>query len=116
MHNLAVLTQATDELPEVDECVSVLVEQAEEAQGQGVGVRPVGPGEQQVEQPPELLHVHAVLLQVRQAGVVALRGVAAAAPVTAGQVLRLERGKASDDSEMLGENKTGEAPFIYNAH
>lgn len=76
-------------------------------------MRPVGPGEQQVEQPPELLHVHAVLLQVRQAGVVALRGVAAAAPVTAGQVLRLERGKAREDSEMLGENKTNWGSAFY---
>lgn len=53
----------------------------------------VGPGEQQVEQAFELLHVDAVLLQVGQAGVVALSRVAAAAPVTAGQVLRLERGR-----------------------
>lgn len=53
----------------------------------------VGPGEQQVEQAFELLHVDAVLLQVGQAGVVALCGVAAAAPVTAGQVLRLRRGR-----------------------
>lgn len=51
----------------------------------------VGPGEQQVEQAFELLHVDAVLLQVGQAGVMALCGVAAAAPVTAGQVLRLKR-------------------------
>lgn len=52
----------------------------------------VGPGEEQVEQALELLHVDAVLLQVGQAGVMALCGVAAAAPVTAGQVLRLHRG------------------------
>lgn len=44
----------------------------------------VGPREQQVEETLKLLHVDAVLLQVRQAGVVALRGVAAATPVTAG--------------------------------
>lgn len=50
----------------------------------------VGPGEQQVEEPLELLYVDAVLLQVREAGVVALCWVTAAAPVAAGQVLRLE--------------------------
>lgn len=51
----------------------------------------IGPGEQQVEQAFELLHVDAVLLQVGQAGVVTLCGVAAATPVTAGQVLGLKR-------------------------
>lgn len=50
----------------------------------------VGPGEEQLEEDLELLHVDAVLLQVGQAGVVALRGVAAAAPVAAGQVLCLQ--------------------------
>lgn len=50
----------------------------------------VGPGEEQREEDLELLHVDAVLLQVGQAGVVALRGVAAAAPVAAGQVLCLQ--------------------------
>lgn len=54
-------------------------------------MRSVGPGEQQVEQAFELFHVDAVLLQVGQAGVMAFCGVAAAAPVAAGQVLCLER-------------------------
>lgn len=71
-----------------------MVQEPEEAQGQGVCVGPVdrGPGEEQGEQPPELLQVDAVLLQVGQAGVVALRGVAAtrSAPIAAGQVFRLE--------------------------
>lgn len=66
-----------------------MVEETEEAQSQGVRVGPVGPGEQQLEEAFELLHVDAVLLQVGQAGVVALCGVAAAAPVAAGQVLCL---------------------------
>lgn len=52
----------------------------------------VRPREEHIEQALELLHVDAVLLQVGQAGVVTLRGVAAAAPVTAGQVLRLWTG------------------------
>ena len=51
----------------------------------------VGPGEEQHEEAPELLHVDAVLLQVGQAGVVALRQVGAPSPVAAGQVLRLTR-------------------------
>lgn len=88
---MTLLTQATDELPEIDEGVSVLVKETEEAQSQGVWVGSVGPGEQQVEQAFELLHVDAVLLQVGQARVVALCGVAAATPVTAGQMLCLER-------------------------
>lgn len=50
----------------------------------------VGPGEEELEEALELLGVNAVLLQVGQAGVVALRWVAAASPVTAGQVLRLK--------------------------
>lgn len=50
----------------------------------------VGPGEEQLEEDLELLHVDAVLLQVGQAGVVALSGVAAASPVAAGQVLCLQ--------------------------
>jgi len=89
----SLLTQAIDELPKIDEGISVIVKETEEAQSQGVRVGPGGPGEQQVEQASELLHVDAVLLQVGQAGVVALRGVAAAAPVTAGQVLRLNRAR-----------------------
>lgn len=42
------------------------------------------PGEKKHEQALELLKVDAVLLQVRQAGVVPVQGVAAPAPVTAG--------------------------------
>lgn len=56
----------------------------------------VGPREQEVEQSLKLLHVDAVLLQVGQAGVVPLRRVTAAAPVTAGQVLCLKRGGVKD--------------------
>ena len=70
-----------------------MVEQAEEACGQGVRVGLVGPGEEQHKEAPELLHVDAVLLQVGQAGVVALRQVGAPSPVAAGQVLRLMRQK-----------------------
>lgn len=73
-----------------------MVEQTEEAHGQQVRLGAVGPGEQLLEEAFELLYVDAVLLQVRQAGVVALCRVAAAAPVTAGQMLRLEgRGEKS---------------------
>lgn len=88
--NTVSLTQAVDELSEIDEPVAVLVEQTEEAHGQQVRLGAVGPGEELLEEALELLHVDAVLLQVRQAGVVALRRVAAAAPVAAGQVLRLD--------------------------
>lgn len=83
-------TQATDELPKIDEGISVLVKETEESHSQGVGVRPIGPGEQQVEEAFELLYINAVLLQVGQAGVMALCGVAAATPVTAGKMLRLK--------------------------
>lgn len=83
-------TQATDELPKIDEGISVLVKETEESHSQGVGVRPIGPGEQQVEEAFELLYINAVLLQVGQAGVMTLCGVAAATPVTAGKMLRLK--------------------------
>lgn len=59
----------------------------------------VGPGEQELEEAFELLHVDAVLLQVGQAGVMTFCGVAAAAPVTAGQMLCLKsRGVMGEDS------------------
>lgn len=86
----SLLTQAIDKLSEVDEGISVLVQKTEESHSQRVRVGSVGPGEQQVEQALKLLNVNAVLLQVRQAGVMTLCGIAAAAPVTAGQVLGLE--------------------------
>lgn len=84
------LTQATDEFAEVDEAISIFIEEMEEADSQRFWVGSVGPGEQQAEQPLKLLHVYAVLLQVRQAGVMAFCGIAAASPVTAGQVLCLK--------------------------
>lgn len=61
-----------------------MVKKTEEAYSQGLRMGSIGPREQQVEETLKLLHVNAVLLQVRQAGVMALCGVAAAAPVTAG--------------------------------
>lgn len=95
------LTQATDELPKIDEGISVLVKETEEAQSQGVRVGPVGPGEQQLEEAFELLQVDAVLLQVGQAGVMTLCGVAAAAPVTAGQVFRLKYGRGRGENSHV---------------
>ena len=88
---LSTLTQAIDEFAEVDEAISIFIKQTEKADSQRFWVGSVGPGEQQAEQALKLLHVYAVLLQVRQAGVMALGGIAAASPVTAGQVLGLER-------------------------
>lgn len=82
-------TQTSDELSEIDEPVAVLVQQTEKARRQQVRLGAVGPGEELLEEPLELLHVDAVLLQVGQTGVVALCWVAAASPVTAGQMLRL---------------------------
>lgn len=77
-----------------------MVEQTEEAHGQQVRLGAVGPGEQLLEEAFELLRVDAVLLQVRQAGVVALRWVAAAAPVAAGQVLRLDSQEAREENSL----------------
>lgn len=77
-----------------------MVEQTEEAHSQQVRLGAVGPGEQLLEETFELLHVDAVLLQVRQTGVVALCWVAAATPVTAGQMLRLDLQDARE--ELVG--------------
>lgn len=90
MKHIVSSTQPIDELSEIDEPVAVLVKQTEEAHSQQVRLGAVGPGEQLLEETFELLHVDAVLLQVRQTGVVALCWVAAATPVTAGQMLRLD--------------------------
>lgn len=62
--NISILTQSIDELPEVEEPICVLIQQTEDASSQGVRVGSVCPGEQQVEQTLELLHINAVLLQV----------------------------------------------------
>lgn len=97
-------TQAVDELSEIDEPVAVLVQQTEEAHSQQVRLGAVGPGEKLLEETFELLHVDAVLLQVRQTGVVALCWVAAAAPVTAGQMLRLDWQDACE--ELVGREAT----------
>lgn len=78
-----------------------MVEQTEEADGQQVRLGAVGPGEQLLEESFELLRVDAVLLQVRQAGVVALCWVAAAAPVAAGQVLRLDSQEGRDENSLV---------------
>lgn len=48
------------------------------------------PGKEQHEHALELLKVDAVLLQVRQAGVVSVQGIAAPTPVAAGQMLSLK--------------------------
>lgn len=81
-----------------------MVEQTEEAHGQQVRLGAVGPGEELLEEALELLYVDAVLLQVRQTGVVALCWVAAAAPVTAGQMLRLDVEDACE--ELMGREVT----------
>ena len=87
------LTQTRDKLLEVDEAVLVHVQQAEEACGQRGGVRPTEPGSQGPEQLAELSQVNAVLLQVGQAGVVALRRCGAGPPVAAHYVLGLPWGR-----------------------
>lgn len=107
MKNIISPTQAIDELSEIDEPVAVLVEQTEEAHSQQVRLGAVGPGEQLLEEAFELLHVDAVLLQVRQTGVVALCWVAAAAPVTAGQMLRLDL--QNTWKELVGREVTSSA-------
>lgn len=66
-----------------------MVQQSEKPEGQIVSMRPARPGEEQSEQTLKLLQVYAVLLQIRQAGVVTAHRVTAAAPVTAGQMLGL---------------------------
>lgn len=96
------LTEAVDELAEVDESVRVLVEQAEEADSEAVGVCAAGPGKEHREQPLKLLQIHAVLLQVGQAGVMTVHRVTRAAPVTAGQVFGL---KGSARKEKLNKNR-----------
>lgn len=44
--NISGLTQAADELSEVDECISIVVKKTEEAYSQRVRVGSIGPGEE----------------------------------------------------------------------
>lgn len=83
------LTESGDELLEVDQTILVLVQESEEAGRQRGTVAPAHPGRQCGEQLGELKRVDAVLLQVWQAGVVAVGRRAAGAPVTAGHVFGL---------------------------
>lgn len=83
------LTDTGDELFEVDERVFVLVEQAEESAGQRVGVKTAAPGRQSREELSELTAVNAILLKIRQTGVVTLRRRAARSPITAHDVFGL---------------------------
>lgn len=62
-----------------------------------------GPGEEEGEHALELLEVNAILLQVRQAGVVPLRGVAVSSPVAAGQVFCLNTRSTPRDCQHLWE-------------
>lgn len=90
------LTEAINELSEVNERVCVLVEQPEEADSKAIGVCATGPGKEHREQPLKLFQVHAVLLQVGQTRVMTVHWVTRAAPVTAGQVFGLE-GSAEEE-------------------
>lgn len=90
MREYRILTQPRDELPEVNQGVSILIQELEQAGGQHLGVSATRPGKEQHEHALELLKVDAVLLQVRQAGVVPVQGIAAPAPVAAGQMLSLK--------------------------
>jgi len=91
------LTQPGDKLLEVDEAILVVaVQQTEEACGQDGRVRPAHPRPQRPEELAELARVDAVLLQVGQAGVVAVgRRRAAGPPVAAHDVLGLEEEEPS---------------------
>lgn len=87
------LTESSDELFEIDETILVLVQEPEEASRQYGGVSSTCPWGQNSEELSELDWIDAILLQVRQAGVVALRCRTAGAPVTAGHVFGLNRAK-----------------------
>lgn len=84
------LTESSDELFEVDQSILVLVQQSEEASRQCRGVASTKPGSKGSEQLAELGRVNAVLLQVWQAGVMALCCRAAGTPITAGHVFGLK--------------------------
>lgn len=111
------LTEAGNELSEVDERVRVLVEKAEEADGETIGVCAAGPGKEHQEQSFKLLQVHAVLLQVGQAWVVSVHRVTGATPVTAGQVFGLE-GSAEEEKHHTkpADLKIGPAVVCYHYH
>lgn len=87
------LTESSDELFEIDQTILVLVQESEEASRQDGGVASTCPGGQNREELSELDQINAILLQVRQAGVMALRCRTAGAPVTAGHVFGLNRAK-----------------------
>lgn len=84
------LTESSDELLEVDKSILVLVQESKEPGWQRGGVTPTDPGSKGSEELGELDRVDAVLLQVRQAGVVTLCCGTAGAPVAARHVFGLK--------------------------
>lgn len=104
------LTQACDKFFEVDEAVLVLIQQAEEARCEGGRVDAAHPDAQGAKELRELAQVDAVLLQVRQAGVVAFRCRGAGTPVTAHDVLGLHGGgeeQSQSEKPIYSTNATG---------
>lgn len=83
-------TESGSKLPEVDETVSITVEEPEEANSQGIRVDTASPGEEYIEEACELLQINAVLVQVGQAGVMPVCWAARPTPVAGGQILCLQ--------------------------
>lgn len=83
-------TQSRAELLKVDKPVLVLVDEAEDPEGEGAPGRAEGPGLQEGEELAELLEPQLVLLQVGQAGVMVQQSRTLHGPVAAEEMLPLK--------------------------
>lgn len=83
-------TEGTAELFKVDKAVLVLINQAEDPQGEGALVGAESPGLEQGEEHAELLESQLVLLQIGQAGVMMVQSGTTHCPVTGEEMLPLE--------------------------
>lgn len=84
-------TESVAELLKVDEAVLVLVDEAEDPEGERALGGAEGPGLQQGEELAELLESQLVLLQIRQAGVMVEQSWTLHRPVAAEEMLPLKR-------------------------
>lgn len=83
-------TEGIAELFKVDKAVLVLINQAEDPQGEGALVGAESPGLEKGEEHAELLESQLVLLQIGQAGVMMVQSRTIHCPVTGEEMLPLK--------------------------